>query len=139
MRITAASAAFVLTAAACGGGASAPPAPLPGTSWVLESIGGTPAVERGRATLEFVESGRASGNGSCNRFSGVASMVRDSLAIGPLMSTKMACAEDALTNQETRYLAALESARRYAVTGDTLTIYAQGSEELRFSRAASPP
>jgi heat shock protein HslJ len=133
MRMTVRSVVLLL-ASACGGGAQAV-VPLPGTSWVLESIGGTPAVAGGRATLEFAESGRATGNGSCNRFGGTDTFVRDSLSIGPLMSTKMACVEDALTSQETRYLALLESARRYAVARDTLRIYAAGDAELRFTRA----
>lgn len=110
--------------------------PLPGTSWVLEDVGGVPVVQRGRATLEFAESGRASGNGSCNRFSGTATIAGDSLSFGPLMSTKMACVEDALTNQETRYLASLGSAQRYAIAGDTLRIYGAGGGELRFARAS---
>jgi len=109
--------------------------PLPGTSWVLEEVGGVPVVQRGRATLSFAESGRASGNGSCNRFSGTATIAGDSLSFGPLLSTKMACVEDALTNQETRYLASLGSARRYAIAGDTLRIYVAGGGELRFARA----
>ena len=127
--------AALLAASACAGGATSVVAPLPGTSWVLEEIGGTPVAQRGRATLEFAESGRASGHGSCNRFSGLATMVGDSLALGPLMSTKMACVEDALTNQETRYLDLLGSARRYAVSADTLRIYGADGGVLRFTRA----
>jgi hypothetical protein len=41
-----------------------------------------------------------------------------------------------LDNQETRYLASLGSAQRYAVAGDTLRIYVAGGGELRFARAA---
>ena len=134
MKLIRVSVAF-LAMGACGGGATSVVAPLPGTSWVLENIAGTPVVERGRATLEFAESGRASGNGSCNRFSGVATIAGDSLSLGPLMSTKMACVEEALTAQETRYLGALESARRYAVAGDTLRIFGADGSELRFTRA----
>ena len=125
----------VLAVSGCGGEASSVVVPLPGTSWILVEIAAAPVVERGRATLEFAESGRASGNGSCNRFSGVATMAGDSLSFGPLMSTKMACVEAALTAQETRYLAVLGAALRYAVSGDTLRIYTTRGEELRFVRA----
>ncbi len=52
------------------------------------------------------------------------------------MSTKMAFVEDALTSQETRYLAALGSAQRYAIAGDTLRIYVAGGGQLRLIRAA---
>lgn len=135
MRVTMLS--LMLAVMACGGGAAVP-APLPGTSWVLHEIGGAPVVEPGRATLGFAESGRASGNGSCNRFSGTATIAGDSLSLGPLMSTKMACADEALTSQETRYLASLGSAQRYAIAGDTLRIYLAGGGELRFVRVTAP-
>lgn len=125
----------LLVVTACGGGTASVVVPLPGTSWVLEDIEGAPVVERGRATLELAESGRAAGNGSCNRFSGTAAIAGDSLSFGPLMSTKMACIEEGLTNQETRYLEALGTARRYAIAGDTLRIYIAGGGVLRFSRA----
>lgn len=128
-------AVVLLVGVACSAGTPAMVVPLPGTSWVLEEVGGVPVVQRGRATLEFAESGRASGNGSCNRFSGTATIAGDLLSFGPLMSTKMACVEETLTNQETRYLASLGSAQRYAVAGDTLRIYLAGGGELRFARA----
>ena len=121
---------------ACDPGGAIAVVPLPGTSWILEEVGGAQAVARGRATLEFTEPGRASGNGSCNRFSGTVAIAWDSVSFGPLMSTKMACVEEALTNQETRYLAALGSAQRYAIAGDTLRIYAADGGALRFIRAA---
>ena len=141
-------AAFLLVLAAWGcGGKSEVPAPaaeavsveLPGTSWVLEDLAGAPVVQRGRATLEFDASGRASGNGSCNRFSGPATISGDSISFGPLISTEMACVEEPLTNQETRYLAALGAAERWAMEGSTLRIYFTGSgEPLRLSRTPPP-
>ena len=126
----------LLAVSACGGSRPATIVPLPGTSWVLQDIGGAPVVAPGRATLSFDESGRASGDGSCNRFSGPATFTGDSLAFGPLISTKRACVEEALNAQETRYLAALETARRYVVTGDTLLIQVADGGPLRFVRAA---
>lgn len=121
---------------ACDRGGAIAVVPLPGTSWILEEVGGALAVGRGRATLEFTEPGRVSGNGSCNRFSGTVAIAGDSLSFGSLMSTKMACVEDALTNQETRYFASLSAAQCYAIAGDTLRIYAADGGALRFIRAA---
>jgi heat shock protein HslJ len=112
---------------------------LTGTAWVLEDLAGAGVVERGRATLEFAEAGRASGKGSCNRFSGPVTLTGDRISFGPLISTKMACAEDALTLQENNFLEALGAAERYAVDGSELRIYARGNTApLRFSRAPSP-
>lgn len=44
--------------------------PLNGTAWVLEDLGGTGVLDRVQATLEFSDSGKVAGNGSCNRFFG---------------------------------------------------------------------
>jgi heat shock protein HslJ len=77
-------------------------------------------------TLEFVGA-RISGNGGCNTFDGPYT-VRDvdRIHIGPLQSTLKACADPALNDQETQYLAALQHAVRYRVTGSTLTLFRPG-------------
>ena len=49
-----------------------------------------------------------------------------SIHIGPLAATLRACADSALNDQETRYLAALQLAARYRVTGSRLTLYRPG-------------
>jgi heat shock protein HslJ len=55
------------------------------------------------ATLEFPETGKASGRASCNRFFGT---VEISGLIGPLAATKMSCGA-AADAQERKYLEAL--------------------------------
>jgi heat shock protein HslJ len=130
---------FLLALAACGTRAATVQTGLAGTAWVLEDLAGAGVVERDRATLEFDDAGRASGNGSCNRFSGPVTLSGDRISFGPLMSTKMACVEDALTAQEMKYLEALGAAERYAVEDSTLLIYRAGDGvPLRFSRAPLP-
>ena len=64
-------------------------------------------------TLEFADA-RVSGNGGCNTFDG-GYRVRgvDRIHIGPLAATLRACADSALNDQETRYLAALQLADAY--------------------------
>jgi heat shock protein HslJ len=132
-------AAFLLALASCGPRAATVQTGLAGTAWVLEDLAGAGVVERGRATLEFDDAGRASGRGSCNRFSGPFTLSDDRISFGPLMSTKMACVEDALTAQEMKYLEALGAAERYAVEDSTLLIYRAGDGvPLRFSRASLP-
>ena len=132
-------AVILLALGACGTRAATMQAGLAGTAWVLEDLAGTGVVERGRATLEFDDSGRASGKGSCNRYSGPVTLTGDLISFGPLVSTKMACVEEALTAQENRFLEALGAAERYAVDGSELRIYARGSAApLRFTRAPPP-
>lgn len=123
------------TLGACAAPATAPE-PLWGSEWRLQSIAGQVALPQPAATLVFPQPGQAVGHGSCNRFSGSVEIDRDRLKFGPLMSTKMACIGGA-SEQESRYLGALQKAQRYEVQGDTLLIHAQGMDQpLRFVRTA---
>jgi heat shock protein HslJ len=127
-------------AAGCAGnspGDSAPGGPpdqLWGTSWLLEDIGGAGVIDYAQATLEFPEAGKVADRGSCNRFFGSVQVTGRSIAVGPLGTTRMAGAE-AVMNQETKYLKALQSAERYELDGAFLLVHAKGMERpLRFTR-----
>jgi heat shock protein HslJ len=110
------------------------PAPaLGGTRWRLEDLAGAGVIDDAQATLEFGEGGTVSGSSTCNRFTGTATVSGDSIAFGPLATTRRACAE-ALMNQETSYLAALADAQRFKVDGSALRIYTAGRPApLRFT------
>ncbi len=111
---------------------------LPGTEWVLTDLAGTPALPGGKATLAFPEAGRVAGNGSCNRFTGSVVISGDTLKMGPLASTRMACIDNDVSKQEDAYFKALNAATRYAYQDPYLLIYAEGFDKpLRFTRAAS--
>jgi heat shock protein HslJ len=113
------------------------PASLAGTEWTLEEIGGKPVIEHSRATLAFMEAGRVSGNGSCNRFMGPVEISGDNIKLGPLAGTKMMC-EPAAADQETAYLKALEAAQKFAVQDGRLLIHvARSDAPLRFHAAAT--
>jgi heat shock protein HslJ len=125
------------TLGACAASAPSPaPEPLWGSEWRLQSIAGQAALPQPAATLVFPQPGQVVGHGSCNRFSGAVEVEKDRLKFGPLMSTKMACPGGA-SEQESRYLGALQKAQRYEVQGDTLLIHAQGLDQpLRLVRTA---
>jgi heat shock protein HslJ len=115
--------------------ADAPPAAisLVGTEWHLEDLDGVGVLENVEATLTFPEAGKTAGNGSCNRFLGPVEIRGASIHIGPLASTRMAC-PDAVSNQEAKYLKALEGAERFAREGPHLMIYCKEMEKpLRFT------
>ena len=115
---------------------AAPTISLSGTEWVLADLAGTPALPGGKATLSFMEAGRVAGNGSCNRFTGAVVITGDTLKIEPLASTRMACVDNAVSQQEDTYFKALNMATRYAYQDPYLLIYAEGFEKpLRFTRA----
>jgi heat shock protein HslJ len=107
---------------------------LSGTTWLLEDLGGAGVLDRVEATLEFPETGKVAGKGSCNRFFGSVEISGASISFGPLGSTRMACVE-AVMNQEAKYFEALQGAERFRVDGTTLLIYAKGLDHpLRFIR-----
>jgi heat shock protein HslJ len=111
-------------------------ASLAGTEWLLEDLAGAGVLDNAQATLsfpkDFVSEGKISGNGSCNRFSGGATIDSGSIRVGPLAATRMACVP-AVDDQETRYLKALQGAERLAFNGPYLLLYAKGLEKpLRF-------
>jgi heat shock protein HslJ len=127
------------------GCASAPPAPqgeqavpgaqyLSGTEWELSDLGGTPVLEDRKPTMAFVEPGRISGNGSCNRYSGSVDIGDGTLKVGPLASTRMACSPE-IDVQERAFLAALQNVRRMELVGSELVVHSESLEQpLRFRR-----
>ncbi|MGI9330318.1 MAG: META domain-containing protein [Gammaproteobacteria bacterium] len=120
--------------------ASEPEAPtslsLAGTQWLAEDIGGRGVMDMAQSTVRFDQEGRAAGNGGCNRYFGEYTLVDSSLRFGTIGSTRMACPE-ALMNQEQDFFAALEATRSYrldALTDLLFFIDEKGTDVLRFSR-----
>ena len=101
------------TAAAATAAPAAPVAvTLLGTAWRLESLGNGKLQAGTQPTLEFPTEGRASGNGSCNRFNGIVIVADDGIKFSGLATTRKACPE-AVMRQEEDYLAALRDAVRF--------------------------
>ncbi|TPW70045.1 META domain-containing protein [Schumannella sp. 10F1B-5-1] len=100
--------------------------------WPLASITdaeGTLAPPTVSATLDLREADKVSGQGGCNGFGADATLGDGgSLVIGPIVSTKRACADPDQQAQETRYLAALDQVDKIAQSGDTLTLTGGGVE-----------
>jgi len=111
--------------------------PLAGSNWQLTTFGPTgaetPVVTDSVVTLAFSADGAAGGNTGCNSFGGEYTVEGDTLQLGELVSTLMACADETVMAQEQAYLQALQSAARFEVTPDQLTIwYDAGSSQLNF-------
>lgn len=105
---------------------------LAGTSWTLEEIDGdSPA---GVVTLEFTDDSSVQGNSACNTFRGPYQVSGDSIAFGPLATTRRACAQD-LMSLETRVLEALSAVTGAERDGPTLRLFRPEGPELRFNRS----
>ena len=93
---------------------------LEGTKWIAEEVAGHAALPSVRSTLEFTEPERVEGQGGCNRYAGGVKLDETTLHFGDIASTKMACAEPAAMDQESRFFTALAAARSYRVAGTKL-------------------
>lgn len=114
--------------------ANAPAFQLTGSEWLLEDLAGEGVVDNAQATLAFPEEGKVAGRGSCNRFFGPAKISGNNMQLGPLGATRMACPE-AVMNQETKYLDALQKIERFEWKDPYLLLDEKGTEKpLRFTR-----
>jgi heat shock protein HslJ len=120
------------SAATAGAAFSAGAATLDDTTWNLTSIGGADITADATPTLVFATGGMVSGLAGCNNFSGTATIGEGTIEFGPLATTRMACADEATTQLETDYLAALDEAATWTMTGDSLTL--GGATELVYSK-----
>ena len=86
--------------------------------WVLIAYGDSlnpRVIEPGTViTAEFTEDGFLNGSGGCNNYSTSFETEEDTLTIGQVASTRMACPE-APMNTELAYLSALQAAQTYAI------------------------
>ena len=120
--------AAALLAGGCGGDDDGPP--LEGTEWALASGVDVPG-DADPPTL-LLEEGNASGFGGCNTFTGGYELDGDSISIGPLAGTLMACELQKMA-VEGAYMPALEAADAWSIDGDELVLSSGCEETLRFS------
>lgn len=100
--------------------------PLDGSLWTLtgyvntgrEIVSPLPGSE---ITLEFKEQG-VSGNAGCNGYFGSYTLDGAKIAIGPVGATEVFCEPVELMEQESAYLAALQSAATYHIDGSRMEI-----------------
>lgn len=116
---------------------------LTGTEWRLVSFGPagseTDVVAGTTVTLNFAEDGRASGSTGCNSYSGTYQVRGDNLSFGRLASTRRACLDQNANQQEQRFLSALESANRFRLSANRLTILSdRGRSVLNFVNTSAP-
>lgn len=80
--------------------------------WVAEDIGGKGIIDNSHIVLTL-NAGKASGKSGCNSYNGVYTLDGANISFGPMMSTRMACAAEAMMNQEREYLDLLSKVSSY--------------------------
>lgn len=86
-----------------------------GTEAVTSPIAGT------TLTANFTPDGKVNGNAGCNTYTGSYTLDGTALTVGPLATTMMAC-EQAVMDQETKFLAALQTPTTVETSGKTVTL-----------------
>jgi heat shock protein HslJ len=102
---------------------------LTGTRWQAEDLDGGGTMHNPQATLEFPQEGGVAGSGGCNRYFGSADIDGPRIQMGPLASTRRACAP-AVMAQEGRFFGALERARTWQLVADKLLLRDEGGAPL---------
>lgn len=109
------------------------------TLWNLVSFGETGAetpLVQGSVINLLLAAGQAAGSGGCNMYGGTYTIEGSNISFGAITSTKRACTDAQVTEQETRYFQALDTASEYIVEGDQLRItYDDGNAVLVFQSA----
>ncbi len=114
---------------------------LANTHWRLVSYGRqgseTPVIDGSGLSLQFEEGSQAGGAAGCNTFGAQYEVSdRNLLSMTDIVSTLMACSDEALMEQEAHYLDALRSVKSFELNGESLTIRYEGGV-LNFSRVTS--
>jgi len=101
---------------------------LAGSSWeVISYNNGREAVVSliigTEITANFGEDGQLTGNAGCNDYFGAYEADGENISMGPFGTTRMACQEpEGIMEQESEYLAALETAATYKIEGLTMNM-----------------
>src|SRR5262245_48511789 len=89
----------ILLAATSTAGFAQTPSGHPAGRWLAENIRGGGVIDRLQTILELGADGAISGTGGCNVMRGKATISGDTIAFGPIASTRKACSP-AVMNQE---------------------------------------
>lgn len=100
---------------------------LDGTSWILQQFGPagaeTAVLPNAALTLNF-DGDQINGHAGCNSYFAEVTIGTDGrVTFGMMGSTLMACADEAMMQQESAFWATLAQANRYTVAGNQLTLH----------------
>lgn len=116
---------------------------LTGSEWRLVSLGPagaeTSVVAGTTVTLRFGEDGRANGSTGCNSYGGTYQVRGDNILFSRIVSTRRACVDQNANEQEHRLLSAIETANRFRLSSNRLTILSdRGRSVLNFVNNSAP-
>jgi len=102
---------------------------LAGSEWRPSWIGTSAASPKASLFVHFKSAGKLTGHGGCNRFFGQYKISGNEISIGPIGSTRMACAESVMA-LEMAFFSALEGAKSFRRDKTKLVLFkASGTEQ----------
>jgi len=121
------------------------PKPLVGTTWGLTSYnngkgGMTSPLAGSDITAVFGTEANVGGSAGCNTYDAAYEVDGLQISIGMATTTRMACAEpEGVMEQETAYLAALQTAAQFEIVGDELVLLnGEGLKAAVFAARSAP-
>lgn len=112
---------------------------LEGPTWVVQemSVDGTMTapIPENPPYAEFVD-GSVAGSSGCNTYNGGYEVSSNSMTIGPLAATRMACI-GSLQGQESAYFGLLDQVDTFDVSGDELTLSAGDTILIRYTEGST--
>jgi heat shock protein HslJ len=120
------------------------PTPLAGTTWRLVGYnngqgGFASYLQDTEITALLGEDGQMSGSAGCNSYKAAYQARDGAFGVGPVALTRKMCSQpEGIMEQETAYVAALESVASYQIRGDVLEMWdANGTRALTFAADAA--
>lgn len=114
---------------------------LEGQSWALTQLGDDETsgeLVQGTVITATFEDGTVAGSAGCNNYFADYAIDGDAIEVGPAGSTLMFCeSPEGTMDQEQTYLALLQTADSFDVSGDILTLSNDGTIVLTYSATDS--
>lgn len=114
---------------------------LEGRDWALTQLGDDSTsgeLVQGTVITATFEDGTVAGSSGCNNYFADYAVDGDAIEVGPAGSTLMFCeSPEGTMDQEQTYLSLLQTADSFDVSGDTLTLSADGTTVLVYSASDS--
>ena len=122
---------------------SEPPPSLQGVNWNVTAFNnGRQAVVSpllGTTLSMTFDKGMVQGSSGCNTYRAAYTSEGNRLSIGPAVSTRKACPAEGVMQQEREFLAALESAKLWAINGGMLDVHRADGERVLNAIETRPP
>ena len=124
--------ALIVSLMACSGARSASDDPLDGTSWTLMAYRKTRPIPGTTITATF-EDGQVHGSAGCNSYGGSYQVSDDTITVGEIAITEMACLEpEGTMEQEVMFVEFIQDAQTFRFADAQLQIFRSDGEALTF-------